>query len=61
MPPRAWGIASSVLRDVCHGRYDSPFDFGEVGFLVSPPRPDIGVDLDGAALEDIPERVSGDA
>jgi len=50
MPGKAWNIAASVLRDVAYGEYDSPFDFGDVGYLSPPPDPDIGVEVVGPTL-----------
>jgi hypothetical protein len=47
IPAGAWNIAASVLADVAYGEYDSPFYFGDVGFLQPPPEPDIGVELAG--------------
>lgn len=47
MPARAWNILASKFIEVATGWEDSPFDFGDCGYLSPPPNPDLGVELVG--------------
>ena len=46
MPGKAWNIAASVLRDAANGDYESPFGFGDVGYLNPRADPDIGIEVE---------------
>lgn len=47
LPGRAWNILASKFIEVTSGWEDSPFDFGDCGYLNPRPEPDLGVVLVG--------------
>lgn len=52
LPADAWNIAASKVLEVVTGREDSPFYFGDCGYLFDRPSPDFGVRLLGATVDD---------
>ena len=51
LPPDAWNIVASKFSDVVSGREDSPFYFGDCGYLSPRPEPDVGIELVGTPLD----------
>ena len=51
LPPDAWNIAASKFAEVAAGWEDSPFYFGDCGYLQTRPEPDVGIELIGAPLQ----------
>ena len=47
MPPDAWNIFASKIGEVGSGMEETPFFFGDCGYLYPPPDPDVGVELVG--------------
>ena len=47
MPRDAWNIAASKFIEVATGREETPFYFGNCGYLFPHPDPDIGVEVVG--------------
>ena len=47
LPRDAWNILASKFAEVAVGREESPFYFGDCGYLSAPPSPDLGVELVG--------------
>lgn len=54
MPQAAWRVCASKFMEVATGREEPCFDFGDCGYLVPPPIPDIGVELIGEPISDVP-------
>ena len=52
MPRNAWNILASKFVEVTAGYEESPFDFGDCGFLYRRPDPDLGVVLVGEPKKD---------
>lgn len=51
LPPDAWGIVASKFAEVAGGWEESPFYFGDCGYLSPRPEPDVGIELVGPPLE----------
>jgi hypothetical protein len=52
LPPNAWNILASKFAEVATGWEESPFDFGDCGYLHPRPEPDLGVELVGEPEKD---------
>lgn len=50
LPPDSWGIVASKFAEVVGGWEESPFYFGECGYLSPRPEPDIGIELVGTPV-----------
>lgn len=51
LPRHAWNILASKFIEVTAGMEESPFDFGDCGYLYPRPDPDLGVELIGEPEE----------
>ena len=51
LPPDAWNIVASKFAEVVGGWEESPFYFGDCGYLLLRPEPDVGIELVGTPLE----------
>jgi len=51
-PREAWNILASKFTEVTSGREDSPFDFGDCGYLYPRPELDLGIELVGEPERD---------
>lgn len=51
LPPDAWNIVASKFAEVVDGWEESPFYFGDCGYLSPRPEPDVGIELVGTRLE----------
>lgn len=51
LPPDAWNIVASKFAEVVGGWEESPFYFGDCGYLSHCPEPDVGIELVGTPLE----------
>jgi hypothetical protein len=52
LPRDAWNILASKFTEVTYGYEESPFDFGDCGYLYPRPDPDLGVELVGEPDKD---------
>jgi len=52
LPRDAWNILASKFVEVTAGWEESPFDFGDCGFLHPRPNPDLGIELVGEPKTD---------
>jgi hypothetical protein len=52
LPAHAWNIAASKFAEVATSWEKSPFDFGDCGYLIPRPQPDVGVELIGQPFPD---------
>jgi len=51
LPREAWNILASKFLEVATGREESPFDFGDCGYLHPIPVLDIGIELVGEPVK----------
>ena len=51
LSPDAWNIVASKFAEVVGGWEESPFYFGDCGYLSPRPEPDVGIELVGTPLE----------
>ena len=47
LPREAWNILASKFIEVTAGLEETPFDFGDCGYLYPRPDPDLGIELVG--------------
>lgn len=52
LPRKAWNILASKFTEVATGWEESPFDFGDCGYLYPRPETDLGVELVGEPEKD---------
>ena len=52
LPRHAWNILASKFAEVATAREESPFYFGDCGYLSPAPTPDLGVELVGPPVSE---------